>query len=249
MSKLAADFFDSINLNAAMGIHSSHDLWDWVSAGASDPVAGSAAGVPAGPAVVYRGQSDSRYALSSSLYRLCKQELGAAGVVTEQHLHVAEQAILTSMRIQGIGRRMTDGELLMVLQHHGIPTRLIDVSTAPQEALFFAVDRNDSAAGRLFIVELQGTPDSHLLKLGARSTSGPKSDDERKLPWADAVRGRKLQVLGRRRYRSSTTCRSTPECGLRQEPSSSVASTGATEVGTCGSGGKVGLYLLVSMPT
>jgi FRG domain-containing protein len=71
---------------------------------------------------------------------------------------------------------MTDGELLTVLQHHGIPTRLIDVSTSPTEALFFAVDRNDGADGRLFIVDVQESPPLAL-------------DASQQLPWADAVWG------------------------------------------------------------
>jgi hypothetical protein len=68
--------------------------------------------------------------------------------ITEKILIEAEIALISSMRAEGLGRLMTDGELMMVLQHHGIPTRLIDVSVQPLEALFFAVDSSGEVAGR-----------------------------------------------------------------------------------------------------
>lgn len=76
----------------------------------------------------------------------------------------AEQHLLRVLKHgEGLGRLMTDGELLAVLQHHGIPTRLIDVSAGPFEALFSAVDRAEDTDGRLFIIELpavkNGRPD------------------------------------------------------------------------------------------
>jgi hypothetical protein len=113
--------------------------------------------------------------LSSSLYRLCRNEKGAT--VTEADLTTAETTIIQAMRKEGLGRLMTDGELLMVLQHHGIPTRLIDVSTAPTEALFFAVDQNDAADGRLFIIDVHEPVPLAL------------DEEDPQLPWTDAVWG------------------------------------------------------------
>lgn len=185
VSKIADRLFRSIELNAIFGIHSADDLWRFVVDGAREPTGGRAAPLYAGPTVVYRGQADAAYALSSSLYRLCRAALGEARV-TEAHLQDAEQAIIRATRAEGIGRRMTDGELLMVLQHHGIPTRLIDVSALPLEALFFAVDRNDASPGRLFVVDLH---DDKPLKLAAPGPHGPISAEERTLPWAGSARG------------------------------------------------------------
>jgi len=45
------------------------------------------------------------------------------------------------------GKLMGEAEPRTVLQDHGVPTRLIDSSSGPLEALFFAVDRHDSVDG------------------------------------------------------------------------------------------------------
>jgi hypothetical protein len=55
---------------------------------------------------------------------------------------------------------MSDGELLTVLQHHAIPTRLIDVSRSALPALYFATETADRIDGRLFIVGLRIDPAS-----------------------------------------------------------------------------------------
>ena len=74
------------------------------------------------------------------------------GRVTEAKLAKAESAVIREMRHQGLGHRMSDGELLMVLQHHEIPTRLIDFCRSPLPALYFATEEMDGTDGRLFIV-------------------------------------------------------------------------------------------------
>jgi hypothetical protein len=121
---------------------------------------------PGSKRTFYRGQPNADYALTSSLFR----EIWANDPdVTEMKMQEVEKNLLMVMKkIEGIGRLMTDGELLAVLQHHGIPTRLIDVSAEPYEALFFAVDRAEDTDGRLFIIELpavtrDGQPDTILL--------------------------------------------------------------------------------------
>jgi hypothetical protein len=171
---LAGDFFDAKEINGEMGIDSAAALWTWVQNGAASPVRGKAKPVPSGTHVVYRGQATASYGLSSSLYRLCRDAKGPT--VVETDLAKAEAAIIDAMRKEGLGRLMTDGELLMVLQHHAIPTRLIDVSTAATEALFFAVDQNDASDGRLFIIDVHAP--THM-QLG----------DAHALPWAGAARG------------------------------------------------------------
>lgn len=171
---LPGEFFDDNKISGVMGIESAATLWVWIENGASTPVSGSGAAVPRGNNVVYRGQATAGHGLSSSLYRRCRVVKGPA--VSEAHLANAETAIIQAMRAEGLGRLMTDGELLMVLQHHAIPTRLIDVSAAAMEALFFAVDHNDAADGRLFIIDVHTTDPMRL-------------DASQELPWADAARG------------------------------------------------------------
>lgn len=88
----------------------------------------------------------------------------------------------------------------MVLQHHGIPTRLVDVSVRPVEALLFAVDRDDAAAGRLIIVDLH---DGAPMPLGTAKPFGPTSEKERVLPWAGQARGGQSVARGRTQWRWS----------------------------------------------
>lgn len=125
----------------------------------------------------FRGQRDARWGLTTSLYRAM---LERDDVVREPPFGEQEQRVLEQMRQQGLGRNMSDGELLMVLQHHGVPTRLLDVSTEPLEALFFAVDAEDGLDGRLFLIGVRD-PDQTL------DMSGSERDP---LPWAAWRRGR-----------------------------------------------------------
>lgn len=127
-------------------------------------------------------------------WRVCKAAVGD-GRVWEAHLAAAEKAVIDALRDEGMGRRMSDGELLMVCQHHLVPTRLIDVSTKPLEALFFAAEKEDGTDGRLFIVAPHtansGLPHATSAMRLARTGSGGSSSTPHPLPWSDVVRGTK----------------------------------------------------------
>src|SRR5699024_10627242 len=76
--------------------------------------------------------------------------------------------------------------------HHQVPTRLIDVSMKPLEALYFAVEKEDGVDGRLFVVaphcgtdELPNSKEPLELSQGQGNVAEGKSP----LPWVDAVRG------------------------------------------------------------
>ena len=109
---------------------------------------------------VWRGQSDLNWDLSPGLVRRLQDHSSANGPVTETQLLGHERQLLASARAAGYGR--TDGriigdiELLAVLQHHGAATRLLDVSSDPMVAIWFAVenpyffDRN----GALFAINV-----------------------------------------------------------------------------------------------
>ena len=156
---LAGEFFGEHDSTARLNITSAEALWDWVHTGGEDRLTSDRWRLTPGVDLFFRGQPNVEYGLSSSLYRLCRQQRrspasGLPSRVDERVLAVAESAIVAAMRDEGIGRNMTDGELLAVLQHHGIPTRLVDVSKSPLEALFFAVDQEHSADGRLFMLHI-----------------------------------------------------------------------------------------------
>lgn len=87
--------------------------------------------------LVWRGQQDSSWAVHSSLYR----QLAEGGPVDEDRLVAAEVEELDHATAWGrdISRPL---HFFADLQHHGAPTRLIDVSTDPEMACWFAVEKN-----------------------------------------------------------------------------------------------------------
>lgn len=176
---LIKDFFDRRDVRKKRsGLNTVEEFKAWVSDGDLLPVADGSH--YHGDVQYFRGQSRDTFALTSNLYRLCR----AYGPVTEQPMHGVEGAILRVLRQEGLGRNMNDGELLMVCQHHGIPTRLLDVSTSPLEALYFAVEGEDGSDGRLFIIAPHQPPATGAQKPVVLA----KSDT---LPWKDAPRGTK----------------------------------------------------------
>lgn len=116
----------------------------------------------------FRGQEDSSFAFTSSLYRRLTQSLskekngGGSKInlsekppkfqVLEKAMSEAEAKLLEKASNAGIGRGLTGLETLTLLQHHGTPTRLIDVTSDWRVALFFACKTGDSKDGRLFLI-------------------------------------------------------------------------------------------------
>lgn len=89
----------------------------------------------------WRGLSNWKYTLTSSLHRQLVKE---KTLVTESSLRNREIAILRHARDWGLGiaggHLVDDLQLLADLQHYGIPTRLIDVTSNPMTALWFATE-------------------------------------------------------------------------------------------------------------
>jgi hypothetical protein len=114
----------------------------------------------------WRGQNDAAWDLSPSLFRKIRD---SGRDVTEKAVRDRELEILVEARRWAIGRDLgpsaTDMHLLAVLQHHGVPTRLIDVTSNPMTALWFAIEhhRPDLAgtvrrtAGVLFAIDVTKT--------------------------------------------------------------------------------------------
>lgn len=119
-----------------------------------------------GRTYAWRGQNDASWEVSSSLYREVRT---ASREVTEDQVRERELEILREARTWGLGRDLgssaTDMHMLAVLQHHGVPTRLIDVTANPMTALWFATeehppDVNGSvrrSPGVLFAIDVTGT--------------------------------------------------------------------------------------------
>ncbi|NLA29750.1 MAG: FRG domain-containing protein [Propionibacterium sp.] len=139
---------------------------------------------PGAPVCFYRGQSKSSHGLSSSLYRLIKDRmpLGMRATKAEDLMADAERRVLKVAQANGIVRGLTSLESLTILQHHGAPTRLIDVSSDWRAALYFACEENDGVDGRLFAFSLDPQ----------RWIDFPRSKHDSDLVWWDEAEMRSL---------------------------------------------------------
>lgn len=114
------------------------------------------------PLMTWRGAANIDWPLDSGMaYDVIKMECGGdRGALTEEKMASAETDLLSNARRlqldHGLNGRMTDLELLAVLQHHGAATRLLDVTTNALVAAYFAVEDNsrDDEDGVVFGVDM-----------------------------------------------------------------------------------------------
>jgi FRG domain len=89
---------------------------------------------------VWRGQPDLSWGLNPGLVRRLQDRKRFRSRITETLLRGHEQQLLDSAVARGYGTKSGAIELLAVLQHHGAATRLLDVSSDPMVAMWFAVE-------------------------------------------------------------------------------------------------------------
>jgi hypothetical protein len=176
-SSFPGEYFRSRELNKQheAALDSVGKLWDLLSAEQDLPITDSTSSnslrsFTSIGRLFFRGQSNDGHGLSTSLHRFAKDE--SEDDLSEQLLADIEASILNEAASHGLDKNVTPGELLMILQHHAAPTRLLDVSLKPLEALYFAVEKYDAKDGRLFIVWLNNQPN---VSLAGRTD----------LPWAE----------------------------------------------------------------
>jgi len=133
-----------------------------------------------GRTYAWRGQNDASWDFSPSLYRRLAAN---SSHVTEKLMRDAELVLLEEARRWGLGRDLgpsaTDLHMLAVLQHHGVPTRLIDVTSNPMTALWFAVEEHRPnedgkvrrSPGALFAIDVTKTPWYETFQHGEGQTS------------------------------------------------------------------------------
>ena len=108
------------------------------------------AGDSEGPERIFRGVTDIGHELVPSIGR--NTHSGTGGDISSlerilmeefKRLSVPELALLPT----------SDFEWLFLAQHYGLPTRLLDWSTSPLVALFFAVERKDEVDGAVYMAK------------------------------------------------------------------------------------------------
>jgi len=126
---------------------------------------------------VWRGVADRRFPIRSSLIRDLVEQTASNEMPDEMQVRERELAILAHAREWGIGIELgalgTDLHLLAVLQHHGVPTRLIDVTSNPMTALWFACQRSAAdrdSSGVLFAFDVTGLSEYPTVDSGGSPT-------------------------------------------------------------------------------
>jgi hypothetical protein len=107
--------------------------------------------------------------------------------VTEELVRNRELEILEEARRWGLGRDLgpsaTDLHMLAVLQHHGVPTRLIDVTANPMTALWFSTEEHAPdeeggvrrSPGVLFAIDVTKTDWHETFQYGKQTWSSVAS--------------------------------------------------------------------------
>ncbi|MGQ7938243.1 FRG domain-containing protein [Paraburkholderia sp. D1E] len=101
---------------------------------------------------VFRGQADAAWKIESTLERLLGNGWSAdLARKCEDH---SLNSFKSKYRIYCGGEHRPESKLawLSVMQHYGVPTRLIDFTTSPYIALYFALESYDPRSGRDFSI-------------------------------------------------------------------------------------------------
>lgn len=96
----------------------------------------------------FRGHSDKIYKLTPSIYR---------HNLVDNEDNIFKEAILRTPH-EFVNCKSTI-EKLTKMQHYGVPTRLLDITSNPLIALYFACSQNGNKDGEVFFLQI---PDSHI---------------------------------------------------------------------------------------
>lgn len=148
-------------------------------------VIGSLGAYSTGQRFAWRGMSSADYLFTSSLERDLRERSGGAPL-SEVDMRAAEQRMLKAARDWGLGGgrlgQVDDLQLLAELQHFGAHTRLVDLTSNPMTALWFACDSpratNVGKSGlvvALNVSDWETYPSEAVRELAAARTDAPES--------------------------------------------------------------------------
>lgn len=118
--------------------------------------------VPPGYRSIFRGQGDSTWGLTPSLYRIHSTQIGGSSV--DEQYNLLESMLIEQFFREGRPylphQERNYANDRVICQHFGVPTRLLDWTEDPLVALFFAVeDWSSSWDAAVFAI----SPDANAL--------------------------------------------------------------------------------------
>lgn len=106
-----------------------------------------------GQMVCWRGQANYEWSLMSSLVRAISKSVPPENSIIEAlENKILKESVSWITEFEENSRLQEDVSRLIYLQHHGVPTRLIDFTQDPLVALFFAAENFDAIDGRVFAI-------------------------------------------------------------------------------------------------
>lgn len=106
------------------------------------------------PGPLFRGLSDSSYQLIPSVGRYLPRFMANGRTKIDLHNHERFAIEIFEKRLPAYSQKEPGNrwELLVIAQHHGLPTRLMDWSHNPLVALFFAVQKQNDKDGAVYVL-------------------------------------------------------------------------------------------------
>ena len=101
--------------------------------------------------IYYRGQSQKQYKLNPKLYRKIEGHAEEA-----ESYSICEKEICNQVKLEYadfFGDCDNSIDELALMQHYGVPTRLLDVTENPLVALYFACENNKKTDGEVFVLK------------------------------------------------------------------------------------------------
>lgn len=131
----------------------------------------------------FRGVTDSNYRLEPGLLRDCCLA-GGTKYVSREQIKQLEAYMLWRFKAAGLPfaglTRSSDIDWLFLMQHHGLPTRLLDWSKNALIALYFAVREHDEKCTEAAVWALDPRRLNEACQLG-RSITFPHGEQQRKI--------------------------------------------------------------------